>query len=438
MLNEDFFWSFIEIISLLIEWGSFYLISSKFSLKRIEGKWDKIFLVSIIGVSLLLKILNIDPNERIIICFILGLIYYNLIFKVNFIKALMISLTFWLFMLTIEAISISFIVKINNLNNLTMLLGRNLYRLETMILSKAILISLIIIVRAFKTPFDIGKEEILYILTPIFTNIIIILTIFGYAFREGNNDYGERSPIFFVSILMLLSNLSLMFIARKIIKNKKLELENQFIKDKLEMEYNYYSNLRDNEEKIRRLYHDIKNHIACIHGSHRESNKREKYINSLKLEIDKLNLGFNTGNEVLDVILNNKSEVCKDYYIDLKVFMDFSKVNFMEYFDICTIFANCIDNAIEACRKVKNKEERYISLKGNYINNFYVVKIENSKINKKNNKLITDKKDKFLHGLGLKNIKLALEKYEGELIIEDLGKKFILKMLLPMKQEKEA
>lgn len=438
MLNEDFFWSFIEIISLLIEWGSFYLISSKFSLKRIEGKWDKIFLVSIIGVSLLLKILNIDPNERIIICFILGLIYYNLIFKVNFIKALMISLTFWLFMLTIEAISISFIVKINNLNNLTMLLGRNLYRLETMILSKAILISLIIIVRAFKTPFDIGKEEILYILTPIFTNIIIILTIFGYAFREGNNDYGERSPIFFVSILMLLSNLSLMFIARKIIKNKKLELENQFIKDKLEMEYNYYSNLRDNEEKIRRLYHDIKNHIACIHGSHRESNKREKYINSLKLEIDKLNLGFNTGNEVLDVILNNKSEVCKDYYIDLKVFMDFSKVNFMEYFDICTIFANCIDNAIEACRKVKNKEERYISLKGNYINNFYVVKIENSKINKKNNKLITDKKDKFLHGLGLKNIKLALEKYEGELIIEDLGKKFILKMLFPMKQEKEA
>ncbi|NGT96949.1 sensor histidine kinase, partial [Clostridium perfringens] len=109
-------------------------------------------------------------------------------------------------------------------------------------------------------------------------------------------------------------------------------------------------------------------------------------------------------------------------------------------FDICTIFSNCIDNAIEACKKIKDNN-RYISLKGNCVNNFYVIKIENSKTNKikkLNGDFLTDKKDKFLHGIGLKNIRLALEKYNGEIIIEPLDDKFILKMLIPINQEKEA
>ncbi|MDU7887572.1 MAG: ATP-binding protein, partial [Clostridium perfringens] len=84
---------------------------------------------------------------------------------------------------------------------------------------------------------DIGKGDFIYILTPIATNIIIILVIFGYAFKGGREDYGENATIFFVSILLLLSNMSLMFIVSKIIKNNKLKLENEFIKDKLEMEY---------------------------------------------------------------------------------------------------------------------------------------------------------------------------------------------------------
>ena len=143
---------------------------------------------------------------------------------------------------------------------------------------------------------------------------------------------------------------------------------------------------------------------------------------------------------MLDVILNNKREKCMENNISLKVFIDFSKVNFIEYFYICTIFSNCIDNAIEACKKIKDNN-RYISLKGNCVNNFYVIKIENSKTNKikkLNGDFLTDKKDKFLHGIGLKNIRLALEKYNGEIIIEPLDDKFILKMLIPINQEKEA
>ncbi|HHD2751592.1 TPA: ATP-binding protein [Clostridium perfringens] len=441
MLMNNITWDLMEIVSILIEWLSFYILISQFSEKKRSTKYGIFSFIIIIIFSIGLKFINVYPNERIIICFFLGLVFYKRNFKVNNIKCIMVSLIFWLFMLTVEALSISFVVKINDLSSVSELLNRNFYRLETMILSKVILISLIIIVKYLKLHVDIGKGDFLYMLTPIATNIIMILVIFGYAFSGGNENLGDDISIFFIAILILLSNMSLMFIVSKIIKNNKLKLENKFIKNKLEMEYEYYSNLRDNQEKVKRLYHDMKNHISCIEGNNKDSEIRKKYIDSIKLEIDKLNIGFNTGNEVLDVILNNKKDACIKNNIDLKVFIDFSKANFIEYFDICTIFSNCIDNAIEACKKIKDYERRYIYIKGTYVNNFYVVKIENSKTNKVkvlNGAFLTDKRDKFLHGIGLKNIRLALEKYDGEISIESLENKFILKMLIPLNREKEA
>ncbi|EOU1940573.1 ATP-binding protein, partial [Clostridium perfringens] len=181
MLVNQIFWDFIENTSIIIEWISFYLIISQFSTKKRKNKQEIYSFIVVIIFSSLLKVLNVYPNERIVICFFIGLVYYKFNFKVNNIKSIMISLIFWLFMLTVEALSISFIVKINSLVSVSELLGKNIYRVETMILSKVILISLIMVVRCLKLRVDIGKGDFIYILTPIATNIIIILVIFGYA-----------------------------------------------------------------------------------------------------------------------------------------------------------------------------------------------------------------------------------------------------------------
>lgn len=437
MLADAIFWDGIENLSLFIEWFSFYIIVEKFNPK----KKDKLTIAStfalLIAISVMLKMLNINPNERIIISFIIGLIFYKFNFKCNIIKCIMISLMFWLFMLTIEALSISLVVKINVLSDAVELLNKNIYRVEAMVLSKVILLAFIIVIKCLKLHIDIGKSDFLYMITPLTTNIVMILVIFGYAFSDERGGIKNNVSIFFISILLLLSNMSLMFIVSKIIKNNKLKLENEFIKNKLEVDYKYYSDLQVSHEKIKRLYHDMKNHIICIEETTNNNSKISKeYLSSINKELDRLNVGFNTGNEVLDVILNNKREVCAENNIDFRVVMDFSKVNFVEYFDICTIFSNSLDNAIEACNKVEEYKNRWISLKGTYVNNFYIVKIENSKINKVKylkGEFLTDKKDKFLHGIGLKNIRIAVEKYDGEMIVESNSNKFTLKILIPIR-----
>ena len=102
--------------------------------------------------------------------------------------------------------------------------------------------------------------------------------------------------------------------------------------------------------------------------------------------------------------------------------------------DVCSIFSNILDNAIEACNKIKN-DEKYIKIRGTFVKSYYVIRCENSKVNKikiKNNRIISSKKDKFIHGIGLKSVKSSLKKYDGELEIEDFEDKFLVQIYIPI------
>ena len=98
---------------------------------------------------------------------------------------------------------------------------------------------------------------------------------------------------------------------------------------------------------------------------------------------------------------------------------------------------DALDKAIEACDKIlDDSKDKYISVNVTYINSFCFIKIENSKINEiniKNNNFITNKKDKFMHGIGLKNIKDTVYKYNGEIKIEFDDDKFVIKFIFSLK-----
>ena len=74
MLMNQMFWDFMENASMIIEWVSFYLIISQFSPKKRKNKQEVYSFIVIIIFSILLKVLNVYPNERIVICFFIGLI----------------------------------------------------------------------------------------------------------------------------------------------------------------------------------------------------------------------------------------------------------------------------------------------------------------------------------------------------------------------------
>ncbi|WP_304340383.1 GHKL domain-containing protein [Metaclostridioides mangenotii] len=271
---------------------------------------------------------------------------------------------------------------------------------------------------------------------PIIANITSILVVFNFIFKDRNITRSEGIEIFLISTIILLSNISLIYIMTTIIKNNNLKLENKTIKEKIEMQYDHYLNAQEDQLKIRRLYHDLKNHIIYIKSVYGDNEKANEYVDTLQKQIDDIKLPFNTNNMALDVILNDKKKGCEKNDINLFIDVDFTKCNFIEIIDIIIIFLNILDNAIEACEKIiETNIEKKINLKGKIVGNFYIIKCENPKVNEINfdNTMIkTDKKDSFLHGIGLNSVKLAVEKYGGNVEINVSREKFEIIILIPV------
>ena len=102
--------------------------------------------------------------------------------------------------------------------------------------------------------------------------------------------------------------------------------------------------------------------------------------------------------------------------------------------DMCSIFANALDNAIEAASSC---EAPHISLNIKRTDKFFVIKITNSASKKIDaEKLLsssgyTSKKDKDHHGFGLMNVRRAVEVHNGILKADSQADSFTLSIMLP-------
>ena len=95
--------------------------------------------------------------------------------------------------------------------------------------------------------------------------------------------------------------------------------------------------------------------------------------------------------------------------------------------DLCVIFGNALDNAIEACEKLEN--HRMINISAIYDDNQLICKIANTALQGTSN-LQTTKADKENHGFGLDNIKQALSKYNHVVKIEHADNEFVLSFII--------
>nr|WP_302597104.1 sensor histidine kinase [uncultured Cellulosilyticum sp.] len=279
------------------------------------------------------------------------------------------------------------------------------------------------------------------VLIPIMINSTIMVIAFYYANSHGISLEVFAKPLIYMEIGLLLANTAIVFSAVRLAKFYELEMERREAQERSQSEYEYYSHLEAEQERIRLLYHDINNHIACIKEVAKEHEELARYINALEKDVQTTKVTYKTGCSVVDAILRQKSILCNKKQIELEVNLNLTKCDFVEDKDLCSIFANALDNAIEACDRITSGDtKKYIHMESQVIRGFLVVKIRNSKehMNKWiDNLLVTQKKDKKLHGLGLKNIKRALEKYEGEYIINEEVDEFYLKLVIPMQAPKK-
>lgn len=436
MLMNNVFWLIVTSLSIIIEWTVLKVVLDELSsIKRKKSIVYLTLLISIIIISYL-TINKFNPNVKLSIGIAITFIFYTSNYEVSKLKGFLISLLYWLILVGFDAIGVSFVTLINSLGNINKLLENNILRLELIILTKLLLISLIPVIKARKIKLQINKRECIYITIPLLANIISITSIFAFIFKDKEIDVNEIVTILIISIILVLSNISLVFIISRIIKDNKLRLENKIIKEKMDIQYQYYLNLEESQSRTRKLYHDMNNHIICIKNICKLDERADKYIDEITTQLRDCNIVFNTGNVILDVILNEKKSICNKYDIEFLVDVKFSECDFIDMADVCSIFSNMIDNAIEACIKINDKNiSKSIKLRGTIVNQFAVIKCKNTKINDiviKKDKIITDKIDSVTHGIGINSIKNSVEKYDGNVEIDISDNDFLMTIYIPL------
>lgn len=234
-------------------------------------------------------------------------------------------------------------------------------------------------------------------------------------------------------LLILIINVYITYMFDSISKKNILENEVNLYKQQSEFQYKYYDNLEKKYQGSRKLAHDIRNHLYTIEELYKinDTNSAKEYTNDIHKMLNELNQRYYTSNKVLNIILNDKFDYIKEKDIDIICRIGDVDLSFIRDIDITTIFANLLDNAIEATLEID--KNAYIKLDINKFNELLVINISNSIINKpiyKNKKFKSTKENH--NGLGIENIKKSLEKYDGTMMIDYKEDEFKVNIVIPI------
>lgn len=212
-------------------------------------------------------------------------------------------------------------------------------------------------------------------------------------------------------------------------KLKFLERKNQVLEE------NYHL-LTDLYQKNERLYHDMNHHLQMIYHLAKKNGISEiaEYVNSVSAPINELSDMTWSGVDIVDAILNHTVLDAKKQGIEIDVNAEFPRDCSITPDDLCVILFNLLDNAIEACKRFMRQSETppRIEVTLRRIHHFLIIKIQNPCVPPR--KLFgifpTTKSDARHHGIGLRNVREKVEKYNGSLEIEVEGGIFTVTALL--------
>lgn len=235
--------------------------------------------------------------------------------------------------------------------------------------------------RIFYTPYRIeGKTDVYFVLFPVFVILFFVIIVIYIMYIEKKNEI-------------------------------------QLVNNQNEMIENNYHEMILLYQKRERVFHDMKNHLSVLALllSEKDINRAENYISKLSEPILELEHKKYTGNRIVDIILADKVEKAQNHNINFEINASIIKEGRIQDIDWCSILANLLDNSIEACIKLDEKE-RWIKLILNQNDCAIIIDISNAYngiINESNGFIESSKPDKYLHGLGIKSIQSSVEKYNG-------------------------
>lgn len=276
------------------------------------------------------------------------------------------------------------------------------------------------------------SNVIAFVAIPLLAMMILYITMYVMILTNFQSNIIILLSIICVSMIVIAG--IVWFMIARINKDNEIKTKLLLSEQKANLYKQNIISSNSQIETIKLLKHDMKNNISCIDALIEEENYDEAHniCHSLTNKYTSIGTIVNTENYLLNAVLNVEIEKAKSYGISVKLSITNDLKMFKNSSDIISLIGNILDNAISylSKNKVKNNE---INFSTGYEGSYSVIKCRNNILDSvlfNNPSLKTDKKDKDNHGKGITIINSIAHKYNGDVIIKERNKEFIITVIL--------
>lgn len=290
------------------------------------------------------------------------------------------------------------------------------------------------VIRREKDKFRISKDYVHSVFLII--NIDLFVGLTSVYFIANKNAIIQDTQLLTSSIIIITFLFSILTVVSLVIISKKSneQLEYQLKLQQIEYEAKFNEDMKGIVDDLRKLRHDMNNHVALMRGlcKAEQYDELQEYLDELNNDICAANEIVATDNKALLVILNTKINSARKKGIEFNSVIGVHKLNISDK-DMCSLLGNILDNAIEAAEQVE--QNAYIDFTMEKLKTGYNIVCENSYniepvVEKK--KFRTNKSNASHHGIGIENIRDIVKHYHGEVDFQYGDQTFCVKVKLPV------
>lgn len=370
--------------------------------------------------------------KTVVVVFIIAMAMY-VIFQIAFVKSMILSALFQALLMVVDYLALLTAVGLFGSTKEI----EETYLIEgtlTIVLSRAILFLCVVLIRRAVGKKDAAllkdTEWLKFIFFPVFS-ICTLLAMISAVGGMKNQKAEEISVI--IAIGLVGMNIVVFYLIRDILERESTVRENHLLRMQVDAQTELYRSISENLEKQRRKTHEYKNQILCIDAlaENQSYSELEEYVGKISTGLNRELDAINTNHVLVNAIINTKYQeaVDKDILFIVRI-GDLSDLRMSDE-DIVIILSNLLSNAMEACEKCDKKiiKLKFVKDDGNI-----VISVKNTfcgTILCKNGEIATTKEDSAEHGIGIKNIIHAVNKYSGSYTIKYDQEEFYFSILIP-------
>lgn len=264
------------------------------------------------------------------------------------------------------------------------------------------------------------RQLVVYIVFPIYQTILVI----GFYAGVGNYDWKDATIGALIMIFSLIVDVIVINAIENMVQSLRadeqmlaMQLQRQTENEYRRMTEHYVAQMQDVRQE---LSTQIKKAYQLIEGDATDIEITDALDISLK-GLQRTKVSRYCENSVVNSVLTVKKVTAEQKGIETKIAVAIPETLRIAQIDLCSVFSNLLDNAIEACEQLSADKHKLISVKAVLQAGFLIVKVENPKINAVHNVnglIKTSKKDKVNHGYGLQLIRKIAEKYDGQVKVD--------------------